>query len=218
LNDKNQVFSPIDQKKMETDLSRKTRLLRLLYQMKEHHDKKLDKDAADDIIQKDTLFLCKGKEYEFNFRAKDVIHSAYFPHFRAQVNTVPGLTTRFKFTPDISTEEMQVKKNDDKFNYILMCNKICGGAHYKMKMFVVVLEEDEYNRWLKSKENSTFDKVFNAAPAPAAGDAQAADGAEGDAADNGMETPAGGEEKKDTTMVEPKTAYLGRKSLEINIG
>jgi cytochrome c oxidase subunit 2 len=218
LNDKNQVFSPIDQKKMETDLSRKTRLLRLLYQMKEHHDKKLDKDAADDIIQKDTLFLCKGKEYEFNFRAKDVIHSAYFPHFRAQVNTVPGLTTRFKFTPDISTEEMRVKKNDDKFNYILMCNKICGGAHYKMKMFVVVLEEDEYNRWLKSKENSTFDKVFNAAPAPAAGDAQAADGAEGDAADNGMEPPAGGEEKKDTTMVEPKTAYLGRKSLEINIG
>lgn len=218
LNDKNQVFSPIDQKKMETELSRKTRLLRLLYQMKEHHDVKLDKDAADDIIQKDTLFLCKGKEYEFNFRAKDVIHSAYFPHFRAQVNTVPGLTTRFKFTPDISTKEMQVKKNDDKFNYILMCNKICGGAHYKMKMFVVVLEEDEYKRWLKSKENSTFDKVFNAAPAPAAGDAQAADGAEGDVADSGMETPAGGEEKKDTTMVEPKTAYLGRKSLEINIG
>jgi cytochrome c oxidase subunit 2 len=218
LNDKNQVFSPIDQEKMETELSRKTRLLRLLYQMKEHHDSKLDKDAADDIIQKDTLFLCKGKEYEFNFRAKDVIHSAYFPHFRAQVNTVPGLTTRFKFTPDITTEEMRVKKNDDKFNYVLMCNKICGGAHYKMKMFVVVLEEAEYNRWLKSKANSTFDKVFNAAPAPAAGDAQAADGAQGDAADNGMEAPAGGEEKKDTTMVEPKTAYLGRKSLEINIG
>jgi cytochrome c oxidase subunit 2 len=214
LNDKNLVFSPIDQKKMETELSRKTRLLRLLYQMKEHHDKKLDKDASDDIIQKDTLYLCKGKEYEFNFRAKDVIHSAYFPHFRAQVNTVPGLTTRFKFTPDISTEEMRVKKNDDKFNYILMCNKICGGAHYKMKMLVVVLEEDAYNKWLKSKENSTFDKVFNAAPAPA--EAGSEDASADDSAQTGDEMPAGGEDKKDTTMVEPKTALVGRKSLLIN--
>jgi cytochrome c oxidase subunit 2 len=214
LNDKNLVFSPIDQKKMETELSRKTRLLRLLYQMKEHHDKKLDKDASDDIIQKDTLYLCKGKEYEFNFRAKDVIHSAYFPHFRAQVNTVPGLTTRFKFTPDISTEEMRVKKNDDKFNYILMCNKICGGAHYKMKMLVVVLEEAAYNKWLKSKENSTFDKVFNAAPAPA--EAGSEDASADDSVQTGDEMPAGGEDKKDTTMVEPKTALVGRKSLLIN--
>jgi cytochrome c oxidase subunit 2 len=213
LNDKNLMLSPIDQKKMETDLSRKTRLLRLLYQMKEHHDTKLDKDASDDIIQKDTLYLCKGKEYEFNFRAKDVIHSAYFPHFRAQVNTVPGLTTRFKFTPDISTAEMRVKKNDDKFNYILMCNKICGGAHYKMKMLVVVLEEDAYNTWLKTKANSTFDKLFNAAPAaPEA----TTDDATMDAAQNEEGTPAGDGEKKDTTMTEPKTAFVVRKSLLIN--
>jgi cytochrome c oxidase subunit 2 len=220
LNDKNLVFSKIDQEKMETELSRKTRLLRLLYQMKEHHDKKLDKDAADDIIQKDTLYLCKGKEYEFNFRAKDVIHSAYFPHFRAQVNTVPGLTTRFKFTPDVSTDEMRVKKNNDKFNYILMCNKICGGAHYKMKMLVVVLEEDAYKRWLKSKESSTFDKVFNAAPAAAdADEKKGEDGASEDAAQNDMEVPSGGEEKKDTSIVEPKTAYIGRRALSIyNIG
>jgi cytochrome c oxidase subunit 2 len=208
LNNKNLVLSPIDQKKMETDLSRKTRLLRLLYQMKEHHDLKLDKDASDDIIQKDTLYLCKGKEYEFNFRAKDVIHSAYFPHFRAQVNTVPGLTTRFKFTPDITTDEMRVKKNDEKFNYILMCNKICGGAHYKMKMIVVVLEEDAYNRWLKSKTNSTFDKIFNAAPAT--------EDASMDAAQNGEEIPAGDGQKKDTTLTATNAVIVHRKSLSIN--
>ena len=94
LNNRKIMLVPEEREKMETDLSRKQRLIRLLYQMREHHDSKLDRAAMDDIIQKDTLYLCANKEYEFNFRAKDVIHSAYFPHFRAQINTVPGMTTR----------------------------------------------------------------------------------------------------------------------------
>ena len=163
------MLVPEEREKMETDLSRKERLIRLLYQMRAHHDKKMDRAAEDDIIQKDTLYLCANKEYEFNFRAKDVLHSAYFPHFRAQINTVPGMTTRFKFTPDITTKQMRVKKNDAKFNYVLMCNKICGGAHYKMKMIVVVLSEKEYNKWMKGAQAKTFKTIFSPAPAaPAA--------------------------------------------------
>ena len=173
LNNRKIMLVPEEREKMETDLSRKQRLIRLLYQMQAHHDKKMDRAAQDDIIQKDTLYLCANKEYEFNFRAKDVIHSAYFPHFRAQINTVPGMTTRFKFTPDITTKEMRVKKNDAKFNYVLMCNKICGGAHYKMKMIVVVLSEKEYNKWMKGAQAKTFKTIFSPAPAvpatPAAG-------------------------------------------------
>ena len=171
LNDRSIIMIPEDKAKMEADLSRKERLIRLLYQMKEKHDPKDDAAAWDDIIQKDTLYLCKGKEYEFNFRSKDVIHSAFFPHFRAQMNTVPGLTTRFKFTPEITTEEMREIKGNKDFNYVLLCNKICGGAHYKMKMMVVVLEEDAYNNWMKGKMTKTFrDTYFPAkeeAPAPA---------------------------------------------------
>ncbi|TNE72573.1 MAG: cytochrome c oxidase subunit II [Bacteroidetes bacterium] len=160
LNDRNIILVPEERAKMEADLSRKERLIRLLYQMKQKHDTKDDASAWDDFIQKDTLYLCKGKEVEFNFRSKDVIHSAFFPHFRAQMNTVPGLTTRFKFTPDVSTAEMREIKGDDKFNYVLLCNKICGGAHYKMKMMVVVLEEDDYNNWVKGKMTKTFRDTY----------------------------------------------------------
>lgn len=177
LNDRSLIMVPDDREAMEEDLSRKQRLIRLLYQMREKHDAKVDAMAYDDIIQKDTLYLCNNKPYEFTFRAKDVIHSAYFPHFRAQMNTVPGLTTRFKFTPDITTKEMREKMNNPKFNYILMCNKICGGAHYKMKMIVVVLNEKEYNTWMGKKKAETFGAKFLAAPAPAAPEAPA----EGDA-------------------------------------
>lgn len=133
LNDEHLMLAPSDREAMLKDLNRKNKLVRLLYQMKGRHDSKLDAQAWDDFIQKDTLYLCKGKEYEFNFRSKDVIHSAYFPNFRAQMNTVPGMTTRFKFIPSLTTAEMRVKKDNPKFNYALLCNKICGGAHYKMK-------------------------------------------------------------------------------------
>ena len=169
LNNPKNIFIPEDRIKMETDLDRKTRLLRLLYQMKARHNAKLDASAYDDILQKDTLHLLKGKEYEISFRAKDVIHSAYFPHLRAQINTVPGQVTRLKVTPTISTAEMRVRKNNPKFNYVLMCNKICGSAHYKMKMIVVVLDKPAYNKWMAGKKKQTFkDQYFPVAAAPAA--------------------------------------------------
>lgn len=160
LNDHNLMLIPDDREKMSEDLNRKERMIRLLYQMKKGHNPQLDAFAWDDIMQKDTLYLKKGTEYEFNFRSKDVIHSAYFPHFRVQMNTVPGQTTRFKFTPKLSTKEMRDIKNDENFNYALLCNKICGGSHYKMRMFVVVLEPKEYDEWMAGKVNSTFKDSF----------------------------------------------------------
>jgi cytochrome c oxidase subunit 2 len=158
LNRCDTMLVPENKQTMINELSRKERMIRSLHQMRERYD------AKDDALA--WLYLCKNKEYEFVFRSKDVIHSAYFPHFRAQMNTVPGMTTRFKFIPDKSTDEMRVEKNNENFNYILMCNKICGGAHYKMKMMVVVLEEKEYNEWMDSKQNMTFkDNYFAKAAA-----------------------------------------------------
>ena len=37
------------------------------------------------------------------------------PHFRAQMNTVPGLPTRFKFTPTVTTDEMRVQQGDPEW-------------------------------------------------------------------------------------------------------
>ncbi|MFN4083167.1 MAG: c-type cytochrome [Bacteroidia bacterium] len=110
-----------------------------------------DENAKDDIITNE-LYLPVGVPVNFAFRAKDVIHSAYFPHFRSQMNVVPGLPTKFSFTPTITTAEMRSRKNDPKFDYILLCNKICGGAHYRMKMKVVVVSESEYKNWLKGQK------------------------------------------------------------------
>ena len=49
-----------------------------------------------------------------------------------------------------------------------MCNKICGGAHYKMKMVVVVLDRSEYKKWMDGKKKATFKDQYFPVAAPAA--------------------------------------------------
>jgi len=70
------------------------------------------------------------------------------PHFRMQMNAVPGEITRFVMIPTITTAEMRVKMDDPEFNYILLCNKICGAAHYNMQMDVIIESQADYDRWI----------------------------------------------------------------------
>lgn len=111
--------------------------------------------AADDIVaDKGVFYIPVNKEVLFHVNSRDVIHSAFMPHFRMQMNAVPGMTTTFRMTPTITTADMKKKTNNEEFDYILLCNKICGAAHYNMKMTVKVVEEEEYNAWLN--QQSTF--------------------------------------------------------------
>lgn len=130
----------------------------------------LSKEGEDDIIVKNEFHIPVNKEVEFKFRSRDVIHSAYFPHFRAQMNCVPGMVTMFHFTPTITTAEMRKKpevielmkginetrkekgEKPVEFDYILLCNKICGNSHYNMQMVVVVDTQEEYDKWLSEKK------------------------------------------------------------------
>lgn len=121
-----------------------------------------DQKGWDDIIVKGEFHIPKGKEVEFKFRSQDVLHSAYMPHFRAQMNTVPGMTTMFHFTPTITTDSMRMITGDPEFNYILLCNKICGASHYNMQMDIIVDEPEAYEKWLS--EQKTF-KLSGAAVA-----------------------------------------------------
>ena len=131
-----------------------------------------DPNAMDDIVVGTEMHLPVNRPVVFRFRAQDVIHSAYLPHFRVQMNCVPGAVTQFKFTPTVTTAEMRsdefveqkvARVNDIRdgkgeepyeFDYVLLCNKICGAAHYNMQMKVVVETEEEFNNWMK--EQKTF--------------------------------------------------------------
>ena len=120
-----------------------------------------DTKGNDDIIVKNEFHIPVGKEVEFKLNSRDVIHSAFMPHFRAQMNCVPGMTTMMHFTPTITTAEMRQKLNNPTFDYILLCNKICGVSHYNMQMTIVVDTPIDYKVWLH--QQSTYKPVAVAA-------------------------------------------------------
>jgi cytochrome c oxidase subunit 2 len=66
---------------------------------------------------------------------------------------VPGLPTQFSFTPTITTEEMRGKLENPDFDYHIVCNKICGNAHFNMKMKVVVESKKDYEKWLRAQKS-----------------------------------------------------------------
>ena len=134
-----------------------------------------DPNAQDDI-QASELHLPKGTKVVFKIRSQDVLHSAYMPHFRAQMNCVPGMVTQFAFTPTVTTVDMRnskamIEKVDAinkirtekskelvakglealdpyTFDYLLLCNKICGKSHYNMQMKIVVESPEDFKKWL----------------------------------------------------------------------
>uniref|UniRef100_UPI0032ECF9DD cytochrome c oxidase subunit II n=1 Tax=Ekhidna sp. TaxID=2608089 RepID=UPI0032ECF9DD len=117
-----------------------------------------DQKGHDDFMPTQ-LVLPKGKPVHLKIRGRDVIHSVYNPHFRMQMNAVPGMPTRFWFTPTVSTAEMREKTGNPDFNYELVCNKICGKSHYGMKGIITVLEQDEYDAWYKENQENSFLKL-----------------------------------------------------------
>ncbi|NQV53408.1 MAG: cytochrome c oxidase subunit II [Flavobacteriales bacterium] len=106
----------------------------------------------DDILVKTEFYLPVGESVEFIFRSRDVIHSAYMPHFRAQMNCVPGMTTSLNFISRKTTEEMREITDNPDFDYLLLCNKICGAAHYNMQMVIKVVEPEVYSKWITEQE------------------------------------------------------------------
>ena len=138
-----------------------------------------DPNGFDDVVVQE-LHLPAGREVIFKMRSQDVLHSAYMPHFRAQMNCVPGMITEFAFTPTVTTEEIRqtdamrakVKKinkirrensealiaNGEEplepyvFDYLLLCNKICGASHYNMQMKIIVETPQEFEKWITDQQ------------------------------------------------------------------
>ena len=138
-----------------------------------------DPNGWDDIVVTQEFHIPVNRKVIFKMRSQDVLHSAYMPHFRAQMNCVPGMITEFSFTPTITTAEMRmnadvaskverinkiryensqelIAKGEEglepyQFDYLLLCAKICGSSHYNMQMKIIVDTEKDYNKWISQQ-------------------------------------------------------------------
>ena len=135
------------------------------------------------IEENDEALVVELYAQQFNWKARyageDGVLGAFMPHFRAQMNAVPGMINQFAFIPNVTTEEMRMrpeivekvrkinKIRFDKseklvaegefpldpyeFDFLLLCNKICGASHYNMQMKIIVESEEDFNEWLDNQ-------------------------------------------------------------------
>jgi cytochrome c oxidase subunit 2 len=104
-------------------------------------DREKDPESKDDIVTA-TLGVPVNRPVELILHAKDVSHDFYVRELRIQQDVVPGLEIPIHF---IATEEA-LKHNGGK--YEIACNQLCGLGHYKMRAFLQVMTEEDYNKWL----------------------------------------------------------------------
>jgi cytochrome c oxidase subunit 2 len=70
-------------------------------------------------------------------RSKDVTHSFFVRELRLKQDAVPGLMIPVHFTA-IKTGR-----------YEIACVELCGMGHYRMRAFLQVMQEGEFNQWLQ---------------------------------------------------------------------
>ena len=145
-----------------------------------------DPNGLDDVVVTQEFHLPVDRKVIFKFRSQDVLHSAYMPHFRAQMNCVPGMITQFSFTPTITTADMRmnadvvdkvnrinkiryensqelIAKGEEsldsyQFDYLLLCAKICGSSHYNMQMKIIVESKKDFEKWINQQQ--TFSEII----------------------------------------------------------
>jgi len=122
--------------------------------------------GADDIVTKE-FYLPVHQEVNLLIRSQDVLHSVFLPHLRAQMNAVPGMTTVIAMVPTITSDSMRTHvMHDQSFDFILMCNKICGASHYNMQMPLIVTEAGEFSTWMTEQMKKPFQPSAEPPAAP----------------------------------------------------
>ncbi len=124
---------------------------KLIVDGKNDHGIDLTDESSFDDFTTTELHLKKGQPVVLKIRARDVLHSVFLPHFRVKMDAVPGMPTKFWFTPTKSTAEMRYELSKPDFNYFLTCTEVCGRGHFGMKIPVFVDEEEDYNKWIASQ-------------------------------------------------------------------
>jgi len=99
-----------------------------------------DPRGADDIlISSPELHLPVNKPVKLLLRSKDVNHQWAVAQFRVKMDMVPGMVTYFWFTPTRTGQ------------FDVLCEQLCGLAHFAMRGRVVVEEESAFKAWLSTQ-------------------------------------------------------------------
>jgi cytochrome c oxidase subunit 2 len=114
-----------------------------------------EKGADGKPIVSNVLYLPQDESVMFDIESDDVLHDFWVPAFRMKIDAVPGITTRYRVTPD------------KPGRYSVVCAELCGLGHAFMRTDAVVVTREDFDKWVA-------DQGKPAEPAAGAGAATAA--------------------------------------------
>ncbi len=104
----------------------------------------------DKLIANPTVHVPVDKPVRFNLRSKDVLHNLTVAQFRVKMDLVPGLVSHMWLTPTRVGE------------FEILCEELCGVAHFAMRGMVVVDEQADFDAWLA--EQPTYAQLLAKKP------------------------------------------------------
>jgi len=111
-----------------------------------------DPSAKDDITEINQLNLPVDRPILVRLSTKDVIHSFGLYEMRVKQDAIPGLDTPVWFIPSVTTADMRQKTGKADFDYEITCSQLCGLGHFRMRGFVTIQTQDEFQKWLADQE------------------------------------------------------------------
>ncbi len=106
-----------------------------------------DAASADDFFRTNQLVLPVNRPVHIRLRSKDIQHAFFLPNFRVKQDLVPGMSTSVTFTP--------IKVGE----YEIACAELCGLGHYRMRAFLSVMSEGDFQNWLSEQAAATAASV-----------------------------------------------------------
>jgi cytochrome c oxidase subunit II len=99
-----------------------------------------DPNAKDDIATINQLYLPENRPVLVRLSSKDVIHSFGLIEMRVKQDAIPGMTMPVWFVPTLRGE------------YEIACSQLCGLGHFRMRGFVTVQTDAEFQKWLDDQQ------------------------------------------------------------------
>jgi cytochrome c oxidase subunit II len=106
-----------------------------------------DPASKDDFFRTNQLVLPLNRPVHIRLRSKDLQHAFFLPNFRVKQDLVPGMSTAVTFTPTKAGE------------YEIACAELCGLGHYRMRAFLSVMSEGDFQNWLAEQAAATAASV-----------------------------------------------------------
>lgn len=113
-----------------------------------------DPAAKDDITAINQLTVPVNHPVLIHLTSKDVIHSFTLYELRVKQDAIPGTDSPVWFIPTVTTADMRARLGKADFEFEIACSQLCGLGHYRMRGFLNVKTDAEYQAFLAEETAS----------------------------------------------------------------